>query len=114
MEITDFYSVHLQTQQCMKLGKKPDGSFECSKTATLYFYGFTRNTIKETMKMLFWHCLEELQVDCFSLMTTMDNGQDTTSGLNFVDDDGSFHWYLVNYSLGENTIKPNEIGALLL
>ena len=42
----------------MNIPKNQDGTFQTSKTANMYFYGVTRNPLKEIMKEVFWKCLE--------------------------------------------------------
>lgn len=48
-------------------------------------------------------------------MTLMDNKPELFEGkLGFVAGDGALHYYLVNWSLGTEVIKSNDLGTVLL
>jgi hypothetical protein len=80
----------------------------------MYFYGFTVNSVKETMKQIMYDAKDTLGADILCVMLIMETTKEMCDELSFVNDDGAFHWYLVNYSLGEQELRPNDIGALLL
>ena len=47
-------------------------------------------------------------------MTLMDNKSELyIDKLNFTPGDSKLHYYLVNYSLGEETINSNDIGMVI-
>lgn len=48
-------------------------------------------------------------------MSIMDNKAELmVDKLGFLPGDGALHWYLVNWSLGNNKIESNDIGTILI
>lgn len=80
----------------------------------MYYYGLSRNQFTEVVKIMMHLAKDEVGCDAFSAMNIMDNDRETFKELNFLNGDGCLHWYLVNWSLGENVIEPKDIGTLLI
>ena len=81
----------------------------------LYYYGITNNTLCDVIKEALWIAKEQMDCDAFSCMTNMDNQKELfIDKLNFLPGDGALHWYLVNYALGDNEIKSNDLGTMLI
>lgn len=55
-----------------------------------------------------------MECDAFSCMSIMENVPDLFYELKFLPGDGALNWYLVNWSLGENEVKMNDIGTILI
>ena len=56
-----------------------------------------------------------MECDAFSIMTIMDNDiMMLQNELGFLSGDGALHWYLVNWSLGMETVKASDIGTILI
>jgi hypothetical protein len=87
--------------------------YESMHSGFMYFYALPKNSIKEVMKQVLWIAKEEMESDAFTCMTVLDNEKEMLADLHFCPGDGAFHWYLVNWSLGDKTIGTHEIGAIL-
>jgi len=84
-------------------------------SACLFYYGLSRNKLIDVIKQALVICRDEMMCDAFSAMTNMDNKRDLfEKHLNFLPGDGALHWYLVNWSLGDNIISSNDIGTILI
>jgi len=44
----------------------------------------------------------------------MDNEVSELKEMGFMNGDGQLHYYLVNWSIGDNIIEPNDVGAILV
>jgi len=66
------------------------------------------------MKEILWIAKEELLCDAFSVQTLMDCTQEIFENIGFLKGDGALHWYIVNWSFGDNEIKSNDIGTILV
>lgn len=67
------------------------------------------------IKQCLWIAKEEMECDAFSIMTIMDNDiMMLQNELGFLSGDGALHWYLVNWSLGMETVKASDIGTILI
>lgn len=81
----------------------------------MFYYGLTKNSLIEIIKMCLWISKEDMDCDAFSVMTIMDNDPKALQDeCGFLAGDGALHWYLVNWSLGKKTIAANEIGTILI
>lgn len=105
--------MHMQGQQCMKHPKIND-EYQLLNVATMYYYGLTKNTHNDMLRIAMWHAKEDMNCDALTIMTTQDCFKDDLENLGMVEDSGVFHWYLVNWALGDKTIGTNDIGCLLL
>ena len=112
-EVTDFFSMYRLSQSCTSKEELGHG-YDLMHSGCLYYYGLSRNTLKEVIKLCLHTSKEEMDCDAFSIMTIMDNEKDLFLDLNFLPGDGALHWYLVNWNLGENEIASNEIGTILV
>jgi hypothetical protein len=84
-------------------------------SGSLFYYGLTKNNIKEVTKQCLWIAKEEMDCDAFSAMTVMDNDSKMLrEECGFLDGDGALHWYLVNWSLGKKVVEAHEIGTILI
>ena len=73
----------------------------------------------ETLEILCRQAIHQakdvMECDAFSAMTCMDNKPELfIDKLGFCHGDGQLFYYLVNYSLGEEIIEPNDLGTILL
>ena len=80
----------------------------------LYYYALTHNSYVDMVKQALWLAKDEMECDAFSAQTLMDNDIETLQNQGFMNGDGRLHYYLVNWGIGNNDIKPNDIGAILL
>ena len=81
----------------------------------LFFYGLSRNTLEEVGKLAMHLAKDEMECDAMSAMTLMDNTKAIfEEKLGFMPGDGALHYYLVNWSLGNEVIAPNDLGTILL
>lgn len=112
-EITDFYSMHVQSQQCLRHPKVND-QYQLLNVASMYYYSFQHNTWNEGVKQMMWSAKEDLNCDALTVMTVLDNKKDVMADMGFIEDSGCFHWYLVNWALGDKEITTNDIGCQLL
>jgi len=99
--ITDFFSMYRLTQTCVskeELGHKWDDMH----SGCLYYYGLTKNTLSDLIKMCLWIAKDDMDCDAFSAMTNMDNKSELfVDQLQFLPGDGALYWYLVNWALGD-------------
>ena len=66
-------------------------------------------------KQALWIAKEELECDAMCVMTLMDNDKEMLEQeLGFLAGDGALYYYLVNWSIGMESIKPNEMGVILV
>mmetsp|Transcript_958 Transcript_958/g.1704 ORF Transcript_958/g.1704 Transcript_958/m.1704 type:complete len:323 (-) Transcript_958:67-1035(-) len=101
LQVTDFFSMFRLTQTCTSK-EKLNHNYDLMHSGCLYYYGLTRNTLKEVVKQAMWSAKEDMDCDAFSAMTVMDNEKEMfLEELKFLHGDGALHWYLVNWSLGE-------------
>ena len=108
--VTDFFSMHRITQQCMKA----DQDHTEMHSGSLWYYGLSKNTYVDMIKTVLWLSLEEAQCDAFSVMSIMDNNPRDLAPLGFLPGDGCLHYYLVNWSTGSEVIRQNELGCILV
>ena len=112
--VTDFFSMYRLTQTCTskeQLGHQWDDMH----SACLFYYGLSKNSLIDIIKQALVICKDEMNCDAFSAMTNMDNTRNLFENhLNFLPGDGALHWYLVNWSLGNNIIESNDIGTILI
>ena len=66
------------------------------------------------VKQLLWIAKEEVKCDAFCCQTLMDNTKEELEKAGFMPGDGKLHYYIVNWSTGDNIIKPNDVGAILV
>lgn len=113
-KVTDFFSMYRLSQTCTSAEAQQMG-YNMMHSGCLFYYGLTVNNILDVIKQCLWMAKEEMDCDAFSVMTIMDNNpQDLMNELGFLAGDGALHWYLVNWSLGQKTVSPNEIGTILI
>lgn len=79
-----------------------------------YIYALSKNTLKDVSKQMLVISKEDLNCDVFTVQTVMDNTPELYTELDFSKGDGASHWYICNWSLGEKTIGPNDIGVILI
>ena len=81
----------------------------------MYFYGLTVNSLKDVVLTMLHLAKEEMGCDAFSAMTLMDNRPELfQKELNFLPGDGCLYYYLVNWSVGDETIESNDLGTILV
>lgn len=113
-KVTDFFSMHRLSQTCINSEAMALGH-TIMHSGCLFYYGLSKNNIKEVTKQCLWLCKEEMECDAFSVMTVMDNDPVMLqTELGFLPGDGSLHWYFVNRSLGKKTLAENEVGTILI
>ena len=82
-------------------------------SGSLFYYGLTENTLEDVVKQALYIARDTMECDAFSCMTVMDNKPELmVEKLGFLPGDGALHWYLVNWSLGNNKIESNDIGTM--
>ena len=74
------------------------------RSGNLFYYAFNTNSLKEVVKEILYIAKEEMDCDAFSVQTLMDNTVEMYEELNFHKGDGALHYYLVNWSLGDEII----------
>jgi len=102
--------MHRMTQLCTSEGCK----HESISSGFLYYYALTQNTFLDMVKQLIWMAKEEADCDAFSVQLLMDNKKEELEQAGFMTGDGRLHYYLVNWSVGDNEIGPNDMGAILV
>ena len=84
-------------------------------SGNLFYYGLTENTLEDIVKKCLYISRDTMECDAFSCMSVMDNTPELlVQKLGFLPGDGALHWYLVNWSLGDNKIESNDIGTILI
>ena len=112
-EVTDFFSMYRLCQSCTSNEFEHHG-YEKMYSACLFYYGLTKNNLTDIIKKCLWLSKEHMEADAFSCMTVMDNDMEMLRPLGFMPGDGCLHWYLVNWSLGDNTVEAKDIGTILI
>ena len=113
-QVTDFFTMHRLSQTCTSIDAKSCGH-EIMHSGCLFYYGLSKNSIKEITKQCLWIAKDELECDAFSVNTTMDNDPIMLQNeLGFLPGDGALHWYFINRSLGTKTISDREVGTILI
>lgn len=81
----------------------------------LFYYGLSKNSLLDVVKMMLWLSKDEADCDAFSVQTLMDNTPPMfLDELKFACGDGALHWYLVNWALGDKKLESNDIGTILI
>lgn len=112
--VTDFFTMTRLSQTCQSMEAKSMG-YDIMHNANLFYYGLSKNSIKEIVKQCLWLAKDEMGADAFSVMSIMDNDpQMLIDELAFLPGDGCLHWYFVNRSLGKKTLTDREIGTILI
>ena len=113
--ITDFFSMNRLTNTCTDKNRSEYGhSHKEMNIAFAYLYALSKNTLQDVFKQQLIIAKEELNCDAFTVQTIMDNTPEVFESLDFSKGDGAFYWYICNWSLGEKTIGPNDIGIVLI
>lgn len=81
----------------------------------LFYYGLSKNNYFDMLLHLMHLAKDELDCDAFCVQLLMDNKkEDLVEKLGFMTGDGKLHYYLVNWSIGDHIITPNDVGAILV
>ena len=112
--VTDFISMYRLTQSTTSPEAQSKGITQMH-SGGIYFYGLTVNSLEDMVKLALHLAKDDMECDALSAMNLMDNKPDLFEGkLGFVSGDGALHYYLVNWALGEEVIKSNDLGTILL
>lgn len=113
LKVTDFFAMN-RLEQLTESREKFGHTHMSMYSGTMSYYGLTLNKLEEIMKEVLWIAKEELKCDAFSVQTLMDNTPDIFENLGFLKGDGALHYYIVNWSFGNNVIESNDIGTILV
>ena len=108
-QITDFFSMQRLTQLCTSDGCK----YDKMHSGSLFYYGLSMNKISDIIKHALWIAKEELDCDAFTVQEQLDSDKETLLDIGFLHGDGGMNYYLVNHSLGNKSIHPNQTGCIL-
>lgn len=112
--VTDFVSMYRLTQSTTSMEAQAKG-INSMNSGGLFFYGLTKNSLEEVGKLMLHLAKDNMDCDAMSAMNLMDNTSEIFEDkLGFVPGDGALHYYLVNYSLGQEDITSNDLGTILL
>ena len=113
LQLTDFFSMLKSTQQCLNK-EKVGHEHDACHMAGMFYYALTANELTDCLKRAMWLAKEEMGCDVFTARDTHGMPAEVLADLNFRPNDGRVHWYLTNYSLGENEVLPGDIGTILV
>ena len=63
---------------------------------------------------MLWTAKEDMDCDAFCCTTIQGITEQMCEDLGFLKGDGAFHYYLVNWSLGDVAIEDAEVGTFLV
>ena len=63
---------------------------------------------------MLWTAKEDMDCDAFCCTTLRGITEQMCEDLGFLKGDGAFHYYLVNWSLGDEAIEDAEVGTFLV
>ena len=70
--VTDFFSMYRLSQSCTSKEANDLGHY-MMHSGCLYYYGISKNSIQDIIKLCLWMSKEDMDCDAFSIMTVMDN-----------------------------------------
>ena len=110
--LCDFMSFTIMHQLVLnreELGHK----HERNTDATFYYYAFTKNKYADMIKQALWIVKEELECDAMVVNLIQEHEEDfLEKEMKFMKDAAGFHYYLMNYSLGDRVVQPKEVGQI--
>uniref|UniRef100_A0A7S3IWN5 Glycylpeptide N-tetradecanoyltransferase n=1 Tax=Strombidium inclinatum TaxID=197538 RepID=A0A7S3IWN5_9SPIT len=110
--ITDFISFYSLPSQILK---RQNHDHTQMNIAYLYYYAFTKNSLTEMMKYVLHFAKEEADVkyDVFNCLSIMDN-HEFVRDLKFGVGDGTLNYYMFNYGLKDDYLRPNMVATVLV
>ena len=113
LQVTDFFSMYRISQSCLDAEVLKQG-IKVVHIACLYFYGLSKNTIKDIGLLCCHIAKDEMQADSFSVEQVMENTEQVfVKELGFLWGDSPLYYYLLNWSVGNERVRPNDIGIIL-
>ena len=83
-------------------------------SGNLWYYGLSKNTYPDMIKLMLHLAKDECLCDAFSTHSCMDNKYEELGPLGFLRGDGVLHYYLVNWSIGDEIIAEKDLGCIMI
>ena len=68
----------------------------------MFYYGLSMNSLADILKQAMWVAKDEFQCDSFNIMCILGYTEELMKEQGFLAADGCSHFYLINWSLGDN------------